>query len=256
MSQLAVTRITHSCHLIEIGGGTVLTDPWFSEKAAYHPGEPIALQVKELPPLDGILISHHHYDHCDLDALATYPDKAVPLLVCLPVAKQAKSHGFSNITILEPWEQATIGPVTVTAAPAKHQVQEITFVLQSGDHTVYFAGDTMYIPELEELPTRFPSIDLALVPTNGLRIRPLLNKKIVMDANDAARLIALLRPALAIPHHYAFTSGPIGDRLLTKGERNPQAFVDAAHRLAPGVPVKVISPGQRLVLSPSAGAAH
>jgi len=35
----AVTRITHSCHLIEIGGPTVLTDPCFSQKATYHPGE-------------------------------------------------------------------------------------------------------------------------------------------------------------------------------------------------------------------------
>jgi L-ascorbate metabolism protein UlaG (beta-lactamase superfamily) len=28
----AVTRITHSCHLIEIGGGTFLADPWFSTR--------------------------------------------------------------------------------------------------------------------------------------------------------------------------------------------------------------------------------
>jgi L-ascorbate metabolism protein UlaG (beta-lactamase superfamily) len=27
MSKTAVTRVTHSCHLIEIGGRTFLTDP-------------------------------------------------------------------------------------------------------------------------------------------------------------------------------------------------------------------------------------
>ena len=41
---LVITRITHSCHLIQIGGLTVLTDPWFSQRTFYHPGEPIALQ--------------------------------------------------------------------------------------------------------------------------------------------------------------------------------------------------------------------
>jgi hypothetical protein len=32
-------------------------------------------------------------------------------------------------------------------------------------------------------------IDLALLPSNGLRIRPLLNKQIVMDAQDASWLV-------------------------------------------------------------------
>ena len=48
---LTITRITHSCHLIQIGGLAVLTDPWFSERALYHPGEPIALTPAELPGL-------------------------------------------------------------------------------------------------------------------------------------------------------------------------------------------------------------
>ena len=30
---LVITRVTHSCHLIQICGLTVLTDPWFSQRA-------------------------------------------------------------------------------------------------------------------------------------------------------------------------------------------------------------------------------
>jgi len=248
-TEFAVTRVTHSCHLIEIGGLCILTDPWFSEKAAYHPGEPIAIPVRALPKLDAILITHYHYDHCDLDALDAYADKSVPLIVCAPVAKPARQHGFTNVIVLSPWESTTFGEVTFTAAPAKHQVQEITFVIQGAGHTVYFAGDTMFIPELEELPARFPNIDLALVPINGLRIRPLFNKKIVMDAEDAARLVALLNPALTIPHHYSFTSGPFGDKLITKGDRDPNTFVRAAQRLSPESQVLVTIPGERVDLS-------
>jgi L-ascorbate metabolism protein UlaG (beta-lactamase superfamily) len=29
---LVITRIDHSCHLIQIGGLTVLTDPWFPRR--------------------------------------------------------------------------------------------------------------------------------------------------------------------------------------------------------------------------------
>jgi L-ascorbate metabolism protein UlaG (beta-lactamase superfamily) len=154
------------------------------------------------------------------------------------------------VIVLAPWEATTIGTVTVTAAPAAHQVEEITFVIQGDDHTVYFAGDTTLIPELHELPQRFPTIDLALVPTNGLRIRPLLNKKIVMDAEDAAELVALLQPRIAIPHHYAFTSGPLGDRLLTKSDRDPMSFVETVRRTSPAVNVSIIGPGERLDLAP------
>jgi L-ascorbate metabolism protein UlaG (beta-lactamase superfamily) len=243
---LAVTRITHSCHLIEIGGLVILTDPWFSEKAGYHPGEPIAMAVAELPHLDAVIITHAHYDHCDLDAFEAYPDSSVPLFVEARVAPLAQRHGFTNVTVLAPWESARVGDVVIHGAPAKHQVDEVTFVITDGDHTVYFAGDTQFIRELEELPRRFPHIDLALVPTNGLRIRPLFNKQIVMDARQAARLVALLNAANAMPHHYAFTSGAIGNALLTKSDPNPEHFVAAVSELSPKTSVLVTIPGQRV----------
>jgi L-ascorbate metabolism protein UlaG (beta-lactamase superfamily) len=34
-----------------------------------------------LPELDGIVISRGHYDHCGLGALASYPDRDVPMVV-------------------------------------------------------------------------------------------------------------------------------------------------------------------------------
>jgi L-ascorbate metabolism protein UlaG (beta-lactamase superfamily) len=61
MPKTAVTRITHSCHLIEIGGRTFLTDPWFSTRPGYYQGEPIAVGIADLPRLDGVMISHEHY---------------------------------------------------------------------------------------------------------------------------------------------------------------------------------------------------
>ena len=248
MSKTAVTRITHSCHLIEIGGRTFLTDPWFSTRPGYYQGEPIALEVADLPKLDGVLISHEHYDHCDLEAFAAYRDHSVPLFVADTVVPLALKHGFTNVTALAPWQEAELGGVTITATPAKHGVYEVTFVLRAGSDAVYFAGDTMLIPELSEIPKRLGHISLALLPTNGLHIRPANNMQVVMNADEAAELTAILKPELAVPHHYAFTKGFLGDRLITDSDKNPLHFLDATRDLAPETSVRIVNPGTRIEL--------
>jgi L-ascorbate metabolism protein UlaG (beta-lactamase superfamily) len=117
-----------------------------------------------------VLISHAHYDHCDLDAFAAFRDKGVPMVVPSTVLDLAHAHGFADVTALDPWEHVEIGDVTITATPAKHGMHEITFVPRSGAAAVYFAGDTLFIPELQENPERLGHISVALLPTNGLRI--------------------------------------------------------------------------------------
>ncbi|MRH89144.1 MBL fold metallo-hydrolase [Nocardia sp. SYP-A9097] len=242
---LTVTRVVHASVLLDFGGARILTDPWFSERRFYYQGEPRSIATAaDLPELAGIVISHGHYDHCDLDALIGYPDKTVPFAVVPGLAAKVRAAGFRNVTELAPWQRTHLGPVEVTAAPAKHGVPEVTFVLRAEGDTVFFGADTLRIPELDEVARRFPEIDLALLPINGLRIRPILNHRVVMDAVEAADLTHALRPRLAVPIHYAFTSGPLGDRIMTKSERNrPDLYRDAAGDLAPETEVRVLNPG-------------
>src|SRR5207248_10169517 len=112
----------------------------------------------------------------------------------------------------------------------------------------YFGGDTLLIPELSEIAERFPSIDLALLSVNGLQIRPLLNRKVVMDPQEAAALCRILRPRYAVPIHYAYTGGPIGDRLLVKHTGTPEAFVQAAAKIATGTTTCILAPGELLTI--------
>ena len=246
MSGLTLTRICHSCALIDFDGAVVLTDPWFSARPGYDPGEPIACSPEQLPRLAGVFISHGHYDHCDLAAFARYSDKQVPVVVQRGLAGKVRAAGFPNVTELDPWQSARLGPVTITAAPARHKVPEITAVLQRDDRTVFFGADTLCIPELAEVANRFPALDLAMLPINGLRIRPLLNRQVVMDAQQAAALAGILRPAVAVPTHYAFTGGRLGDRLLVKHDGRTDRFLDAVAELAPHTQARVLAPGEPL----------
>jgi len=244
---LKITRIVHSCVLIDLGGRQVLTDPWFSEKMGYHFGEELGMSVESLPPLSGVVVSHDHPDHNDMKSFRRYADNRVPLISEGKAAARAKRAGFENVTVLDTWEEASIGPVNVTAVPALHGVPEVGYVIQASGFTVYFAGDTLLIPELSDISDRFPNIDVALLPINGLKI---FGDQVVMNPIEAAQLCEVLQPRVAIPTHYAFKGGGLADRMFLKyfdrQERLPQIFQDAMRRYAPQTRVEFLEPGQRV----------
>lgn len=249
MALTTLTRVAHACVLLDFDGHTILTDPWLSEKTGYYQGEKRAFDsAADLPQLSGVVISHGHYDHFDMEAFAAYPDKSVPMAVKRALAAKARSFGFTDVTELDAWETTDLGPVRVTAAPAKHKVPEVTYMLEGADSRVFFGADTMRIPELDDIARRFGEIDLALLPINGLTIRPLLNRQVVMNAVEAADLTRVLRPRMAVPIHYAFTGGPMRDRFLLKKDPRPEVYVDAAADVAPDTKVHVLQPGEPLAL--------
>lgn len=200
-----------------------------------------------MPRLSAVVASHDHYDHYDLDAFSAYPDKTVPFIVKRGMGDKARRAGFTNVTEAEPWDEVTVGGLRITAAPARHGVPEITFVLQGAGKAIFFGADTLRIPGLDEVPRRFGDIDLALLPINGLRIRP-FNRQVVMSAEEAGEYCAVLRPKVAVPIHFAFTAGPVRDRLFLKYDGTPERFQRAVARHAPATSVRVLAPGEPFVL--------
>ena len=253
MTTLTITRIGHSSVLIDFAGYRVLTDPWFSERFGYYHGEPYGITLENLPHLDGVVVSHGHYDHYDMQAFKAYPDKQVPMAVKHGIAQTARKVGFTNVIEMDAWETTTLGPITVTAAPGKHGVPEITYMLQADGFTVYFGGDTLLIPELSEIPQRFGRVDVALLAINGLQIRFLGNRQDVMNAQDAAEFCRIIRPRYAVPIHYTFTGGPIMDTLALKYAGTPQEmpreFQQAAAQRAPETTVRILVPGEPLLVT-------
>lgn len=246
---LAVTRIGHACQLIEIDEIRVLTDPWFTQTATYHRGEPVAATVPALGRVDAVVISHEHYDHCDLDALLDGGfDLDTPLIGPGTVAAIARDKGFRDVRAIEAWDATTVGDLTVTAAPGQHGVHEITFVIQARGRTVFFGGDSLRVPELDTIPDKYGHIDLAILPTNGLCVRPMNMRQVVMDAEQAAALTAVLKPTLAVPHHYAFHSGRLGDQMITKADQDPRHYAQAVTRLAPNTDVRLALTGIRITV--------
>jgi L-ascorbate metabolism protein UlaG (beta-lactamase superfamily) len=242
-SGFSVTRIAHASVLLDFGNAIVLTDPWFSEKTHFHHGEPLAMSMEQLPKLTAIVASHAHYDHFDIETLKRYPDKAVPFFVGPDMVDAARAAGFTNVRELRPWEAASVGSLTITAAPAAHKVPEITFVIQANGSTVYFGGDSKLIPELRELPKRFPSIQLALLSVNGLSV---LGEQVVMNAEQAAELANVIGAEVAVPMHYRFKGSWFTDSFILSYNGTPERFLAAARKVAPGTQARVLETGEVL----------
>jgi L-ascorbate metabolism protein UlaG (beta-lactamase superfamily) len=208
----------------------------------------LAFSPTTLPPLAAVVASHDHYDHYDVAGFANYPDKLVPFIVKRGMAAKARQAGFANVTELEPWDEVSVGPLRITAAPARHGVPEITFILRDEATTVSFGADTLRNPELDEVGQRFPVLDAALLPVDGLTIRPAFNRQVVMTAEQAAELCGVLQPRVAVPIHYAVTAGPVRDRLILKYNGTPERFERAAAQHAPETTVRILTPGDPLNL--------
>jgi len=244
-AKLIIMRIAHSSGLVDFDGEGILTDPWFTESSQYHHGEPLGLALANLPALTAVVVSHGHYDHFDIDAFAAYPRKDVPFFVEPSLGSAARKAGFTNVYELPTWQSSHAGSITITATPAKHGVPEVTYVLQGKGSTVFFGADTELIPDLDEVPKRFPKIDVALLAVNGLHA---FGKQVVMTDQEAARLAGKLHAQIAIPIHYAFKGGWLSDTFFLSYHGTPEGFMRAAEATAPETQVRILPPGQRLVI--------
>ena len=122
-----ITFIGHSTFLIQTPAGNILTDPMYSERAGplnlagpRRVRRP-AIAFDDLPPIATVLLSHNHYDHCDLRTLERLAKRFDPLVVT-PLGNGAlvRSAGIRRVEELDWWQPATASGSPVTLTPARH----------------------------------------------------------------------------------------------------------------------------------------
>jgi len=247
-----VTYVGHATTLIEAAGRRLLTDPVLGSRVVgFLHRRSAAPDPGLVDRVDGVLISHFHHDHLDLPSLRRLPEGAQ--IIAPPGGERfLAQRGFRNLIELAPGESARVGALVVTAVPAVHggrarpgarDVGSVGYVIE-GPASVYFAGDTDLFDEMSAIGDR--SIDLALLPIWGWGPKLGIGH---LDPIRAAEALRMLRPGLTVPIHWGTFSPVLAPRLWPWLLGEPaRRFVTHAAAVAPAVDVRVLRPGEDLVI--------
>ncbi len=140
-------------------------------------------------PADIILVTHQHGDHNQIDL----PQKKSDCLI------------YQNFDALKDGKYMTLNykDLQIEAVPSynkNHNKEEcVGYLITAENKTVYIAGDTSKIPEMEELASK--NIDYAFLPTDGY---------FNMDVEEAVQCAKIISCKYCIPIH----SSP--DKLYSK----------------------------------------
>jgi L-ascorbate metabolism protein UlaG (beta-lactamase superfamily) len=186
---LVVTFIGHGSLMLQFGGKTIHVDPFGS-----------LTDYSELPDADVILITHHHPDHLDLNAIEKIrTGSTVVILTELCAAK------LPDGTVMKNGDRRTVGEFDVEAVPAYNVVHKREggsvfhpkgegngYVLTIGKTRLYIAGDTENTPEMKALK----NIDYAFLP---------MNLPYTMTPEMVADAVRGFKPKVLYPYHFGDT---------------------------------------------------
>lgn len=192
---MRITMIGHSTLLLEGAETRLITDPYFGTfgHVAYFRLRPPAFKREDLSDIDGVLVSHSHWDHTDRKFLSSL-DTSIPVLAPKWTSTVLKLKGARTVVPMTPWQCRAVGAANITAVPATHLARTVGYVIELDGVCAYFAGDTYHRPFMAEIGRRF-NIDVAMMPVTTFRIPPTMGER---GAVAAARD---LHPTTVIPIH-------------------------------------------------------
>jgi L-ascorbate metabolism protein UlaG (beta-lactamase superfamily) len=263
--EVVATWIGHASFLLQSTRGNFLLDPVFSERASPvrwagpRRAQPPGLALDALPPIDAVLLSHDHYDHCDvptLRALARRHD--AEFIAPLRHRDLLTTAGARRIVELDWWESHAVRDTAIVLTPSKHWSNRLGtprnhrlwggFYLTFGDPTaarrVWFVGDTGYDGGIfREIARRCGSPDLALVPVGAYEPRWFMSPMHINPA-EAVQLHRDVGARMSVGMHWGTF------QLTDEGRDEPLTALTAA-RAEAGMQAgefRIVAPGESVVI--------
>ena len=235
-----LTFIGHATFLIQTAAGNILTDPMYSQRAGpmnmmgpRRVRQP-AVRFDDLPPISIVLLSHNHYDHCDLRTFRMLAKRFDPVVVT-PLGNGAllRSSGIRLVEELDWWQDAKTAALPIALTPAHHfsargpldrnRALWGGFMLVAGGKRIFFAGDSAYAPLFRDIRQRLGPIDLALLPIGAYEPRWFM-QAVHMNPAEAVQAHLDLEASESVGMHFGTF------QLTTEGIDDPLRALEQARR--------------------------
>jgi N-acyl-phosphatidylethanolamine-hydrolysing phospholipase D len=235
-----LTWVGHATLLVQMEHVTFLTDPIWSNRPSPVPllgprrFVPPGLLMKDMPPIDFVVISHNHYDHLDLSTLRTLAERDPATIFYVPLGngELLRDNGVANVTELDWGETAIYKGATIHCLPSQHwskrtlsdthQALWSSWAITGSARRFYFAGDSGYFNGFEAIGERLGPFDLAALPIGAYAPRAMMSES-HMNPEEAVRAAVDLRARRAVAMH--FGTFDLSDEPLAEP---PRRFKDAA----------------------------
>ena len=206
--KICITWIGHASFLIQTPEHSVLIDPNWAKwlkviKRIKHPG----IELRDLPAIDLVLVTHAHFDHLDRRTLRAIASDQ-PIAVPEHVGNLVHDLGFNRIHELRHWQSFEHGTLKVTLTPARHWGARILhdshrgfggFLLEYAGRTIFHCGDTAYFDGFREIGAR-ANIEIALLPIGAYEAPT--KRDVHMNPEEALQAFRELRAKTMIPMHF------------------------------------------------------
>ena len=158
---------------------------------------------------DIILITHSHYDHFSEEDIEKVRKADTKIYVTEDYVENARQLGFSENKIIgvKPNQTYYEGNIEINTVPAYNVNKQfhpkennwVGYIIKIDGITYYIAGDTDITEENKKI-----KCDVAFVPVGGTY---------TMTAKEAAELVNIIKPKVAIPIHYGDIVGTKEDAI-------------------------------------------
>ncbi|GAB4172747.1 MAG: hypothetical protein Fur0032_12220 [Terrimicrobiaceae bacterium] len=206
--KIAISWIGHASFLIRTAEHSIVIDPNWAKwlkviKRIKQPG----FELRDLPTIDLVLVTHAHFDHLDKKSLkAIAADQ--PIAVPKHVGPLVSRLGYERVHELQTWESFRHGHLHITLTPARHWGARMLhdshrgfggFLINYQGRTVFHCGDSAYFEGFREIGEKH-DVEIALLPI-GAYDAP-TKRDVHMNPEEALRAFIELRAATMIPMHF------------------------------------------------------